>query len=49
MEVGIRLAWEVKVDDYIDRDDVDTASEDIRRDEATRLTTLEVMEDAIQK
>ena len=44
MQVGIRLTREIKVDDNVDGDDVDTAREDIRRDQATSLTSLEVVE-----
>jgi len=47
VQVGVWLAWEVEVDDHIHRDDIDTASEHIRRDEASCLTTLEVVENAI--
>ena len=48
MQVGIRLTREIKVDDNVDGDDVDTAREDIRGDQATSLTSLEVVEDSVQ-
>ena len=47
MQVGIRLTREIKVDDNVDGDDVDTAREDIRGDQATSLTSLEVVEDSV--
>ena len=49
MEVGVRLAREVEVNDYIDGNDVDTARKHIRRDQATSLTTLEVMENSTHR
>ena len=49
MQVGIRLTREIKVDDNVDGDDVDTAREDIRGDQATSLTSLEVVEDSVHK
>ena len=49
MQVGVGLAWEVEVDNDVDRDDVDTASEHIRRNEAASLTSLEVMENSRHK
>ena len=47
MQVGIRLTREIKVDDNVDGDDVDTAREDIRGDQATSLTSLKVVEDSV--
>ena len=48
MQVGIGLAREIKVDDNVDGDDVDTTRKDIRGDQATSLTSLEVVEDSVQ-
>ena len=46
VKVGIGLAWEIKVDNYVHGDDIDTTSEDIRRDETASFSTLEVMENS---
>ena len=46
MQIGVRLAWEVEVDNDVDGDDVDAASEHIRRHQAACLATLKVMENA---
>ena len=46
VQIGVRLAWEVEVDNDVDGDDVDTASEHIRRHQAACLATLKVMENA---
>ena len=46
VQVGVRLAGEVKVNDHVNRDDVDTTGKDIGTDETTSFATLEVMEDS---
>jgi len=47
VKIGVGLAWEIKVDDYVHGDDIDTTSEDIRRDETASFSTLEVMENSV--
>ena len=47
MQVGLREAREVKVDDDVDRQDVDTTSEDVCANKASRLTSLEVVIDSL--
>lgn len=46
VQIGVRLARKVEVDNNVDGDDVDAASEHIRRHQAACLATLEVMENA---
>ena len=46
MQIGVRLAREVEVDDDVDGDDVDAACEHIRRHQAASLASLEVVENA---
>ncbi len=46
MQIGVWLTWEVKVDDYVDGNDVDTTGKYIGRDQASCLTSLEVVEDS---
>ena len=47
VQVRVWLPREVKVDDHVDRDDVNTSSEDVRGNETTRLTSFEVVENAV--
>jgi len=47
VKIGVGLAWEIKVDNYVHGDDIDTTSEDIRRDETASFSTLEVMENSV--
>lgn len=46
VQIGVRLARKVEVDNNVDGDDVDAASEHIRRHQAACLATLKVMENA---
>ena len=43
MQVGLGVPGEVEVDDHVDRQDVDTTSEDIRANQAPGLSVFEVM------
>jgi hypothetical protein len=47
VEVGLGRAREVKVDHDVDRRDVDTAREEIRRDKVAAGAVAEVVEDAV--
>ena len=47
MQVGLCVPWEVKVDDDIDRKNIDTTSEDIGTNQAPCLTIFEIMVDSI--
>ena len=49
VKVGVRLAWEVKIDDNVDRNDIDTTCKNVGRNQATSLTTLEVVENSTVK
>ena len=49
VEVGVRLPREVKVDHYIDGNDVDASCEDVGTDQAAGLTSLEVMENTTKR
>ena len=49
VEVGLGVPWEVKVDDDIDRKDVDTTGEDVCADEASCFTIFEVVVDPERK
>lgn len=46
MQISVWLTWEVKVDDHVDGNDVDTTGKYIRGDQASCLTSLEVVEDS---
>ena len=46
VQIGVRLAREVEIDNNVDGDDVDAASKHIRRHQAACLATLKVMENA---
>ena len=48
VQVGVRLAREVEVDDHIDRNDINTTGKDIGRDETTGFSALEVVENPTQ-
>jgi hypothetical protein len=43
VQVGLSILGEVKVNDYIDRQDVDTSCEDICAHQASRLSILEIV------
>lgn len=43
MQVGLRVAREVKVYDHVDRHDVDTASEKISAHQTARVAVFKVM------
>ena len=47
MQVGLSELGEVKVDDNIDRDDIDSTSEQVCADETACLTIFEVVEDPV--
>jgi len=47
MKIGIGLSWEIKVDNNVHGDDIDTSSEHIGGYETASFASLEVMEDAI--
>lgn len=47
MEIRLRVLGEVKVDDNIDRLDIDTSREEIRADEIAANTVAKVVEDTI--
>lgn len=47
VEVCLRVLREVKVDDHIDRHNVDTAREQVCADQASCLSTLEVVIDPV--
>ena len=49
VEVGVGLAREIEVDHDVYGNDIDTTGENIRRDETASFTTLEVVEDSIEK
>ena len=43
VEIGVRAAWEVKVDNHVHRHDIDTTREQIGTHQASGLTVTEVM------
>lgn len=47
MKIGLSITRKIKVYDDVDGEDIDTSCEDVRADEATRLTILEIMIDPI--
>lgn len=47
MEVGLRILWEIKIDDYINSLNVDTAGKKIRANEIAAYTVPEVMKHAV--
>jgi len=47
VEVGLSVLREIEVDHDVDRDDVDSAREQVSADEASSLSILEVMENPI--
>jgi hypothetical protein len=47
VQVGLRVLGEVKVDDDVDRLDVDAAREEVRGDEVAAVAVAEVVEDAV--
>ena len=47
VKVRLRVLGEVEVDDDIDRLDVDTASDEVRRDQVAACAIAEVVEDAV--
>ena len=46
VQVSVGLAWEIEVDDNVNRDDVDTTGKDIWGDQAASLATLEIVENS---
>ena len=49
MQVGLSILRVVKVDNNVDRQDVNTAREQICANETSRLTILEIVVDSKQK
>ena len=44
VQVGLGIFWEIEVDDYIDRLDIDTSGDQISADKTSGLVVSEVME-----
>lgn len=47
MQVGVTIPWEIKVDDHVDSNDVDTTCEQISAHQTSSLAPLEVMENSV--
>lgn len=47
MQVGLCVPWEIKVDDDVDRKNINTTSKDICADQTSGLSIFEVMVDSI--
>lgn len=47
VEVGLRILWEIKIDDYVDSLNVYTAGKKIRANEIAAYTVPEVMKNAV--
>ena len=47
MEVGLRILWEIEIDDYIDSLNVDTTGKKIRADKIAAYTVPEVVKHTI--
>jgi hypothetical protein len=43
VQVGLSIPWEVKVDDDVDRHDIDTTGKDVCADKASCFTVFEVV------
>ena len=49
VQVSVGLAWEIKVDNNVDGDNVNTTGKNIWGDQTASLTTLEIMENSAVK
>lgn len=47
MEVGLGILWEIEVDDYVDRLNVDTTGEKVGADQVATNAVSEVVEDTV--
>lgn len=48
MQVGLCVPWEIKVDDDVDRKNINTTSKDVCADQTSGLSIFEVMVDSIK-